>query len=99
MGRKAGGKDFSPRVRSIVDQVLEKMEKGGDARKLLEKQFREDFAGTLRAVAQYAPKQVDMSLTQTVSVDTTQVTDEILQQIINAKREADSTSEGPAPLH
>ena len=61
-GRRAGGTDFSPRVRSIVDQVLEKMEKAGDARALLEAQFREDFAGTLRAVASYVPKQIDMKV-------------------------------------
>jgi len=84
-GRRAGGKDFSPRARSIIDQVLEKMQGNGDARKLLEAQFNEDFAGTLRAVAAFAPKQVDMTLDQQVSVDTTQLSKDVLTEMFSQK--------------
>jgi hypothetical protein len=75
MGKRAGGKDFAPRVRSLVDQVFNKLEENGDARDLLEKQFKEDFAGTLRAVAAYAPKQIDMSVNQEDAPETIGTTD------------------------
>ena len=59
MGRRLGGKDFAPRVRSVVDRVLEKLEKAGDADKLMEAALREDYIGTLAKIASYAPKQVE----------------------------------------
>ena len=85
MGRKAGGKDFAPRVRSIVDRVLENLEDTGKAEKLLKEQFESDFAGTLRAVSAFAPKQIDVDVEKTVSIDTTELTQEVLQELFAEK--------------
>ncbi len=98
-GRRAGGTDFSPRVRSIVDQVLEKMEKAGDARALLEAQFREDFAGTLRAVASYAPKQIDMTLDQQVTIDTTKLTREVVEALYLSEDPSDHNEGTSTAVH
>ena len=63
MPKRAGGRDFAPRVRSIVDRVVEKLEKGGDADRLLEDQLREDYVGTLAKLAHYTTKQIDVTTT------------------------------------
>jgi hypothetical protein len=61
-GRHAGGPDFTGRVRALIERVLVKMETKGDAETLLTKAFEEDFAGTLRAMAAYAPKEQTINL-------------------------------------
>jgi len=61
-GRRPGGRDFGPRVRSIVDRVLERLEANGDVDRLLTQAFEDDFPGTLRAVAAYAPKIIDATV-------------------------------------
>jgi hypothetical protein len=99
MGKRAGGKDFSPRVRSIIDQVLETMEKSGDARKLLKKQFEDDFAGTLRAVASFAPKQVDMTLDQQLTVDTTQLSKDVLTQLFSQEQSIEDNQSPDTAVH
>lgn len=93
MGKRAGGKDFAPRVRSLVDRVLEKLQLDGDAEELLEQAFRDDFAGTLKAMSAYAPKQVDMSLDQQVSLDTTQLSREVLTEMFSEKSRRDAESD------
>jgi hypothetical protein len=93
MGRKAGGKDFAPRVRSVLDRALEKLELKGDADKLMEQALKDDFIGTLQRMAGYAPKTVDMTLEQTVLLDTTQLTTDVLNTMFAAK-EADEHNEG-----
>ena len=95
MGRRAGGKDFAPRIRSMVDRVLEKMHDTGKAEELLTKAFNEDFVGTARAMAAYAPKQVDIDLEQNVSIDTTALSKDVLNEMfaIKEKREAGHDSQ------
>ena len=66
MGRRAGGRDFAPRVRSCIDRVLEALEQSGDADALMEAAFREDYVGTLAKVAAYAPKQVEAVITSSI---------------------------------
>ena len=90
MGRRAGGRDFAPRVRSVVDRVLEALQKNGDADKLLGRQFRDDFAGTLRALSAYVPKQLDVDLT-------THTIEEFVTNAATAQVADDSTEE--AKLH
>ena len=65
-GRKPGGRDFAPRVRSCIDRVLEKLEAKGDADILMEQALKEDFVGTLQKVASYAPKQVEAVITSSI---------------------------------
>lgn len=98
-GRRSGGKDFSPRVRSLVDQVLEKMQESGDARKLLEAQFTEDFAGTLRAVAAFAPKQVDMAIDQQISIDTTQLSREVVEALYGLEEPSEHNEKPTSAVH
>jgi hypothetical protein len=61
MGRRAGGRDFAPRVRSAVDRVLEELEKNGDADKLIKAQLENDFAGTIAKFAAYTTKHIDIT--------------------------------------
>jgi len=86
-GKRAGGRDFGPRVRSIFDRVLEKLELRQDADKLMEKALLDDFVGTIQKMSQYAPKQVDIALEQTVSLDTTKVSQDILQALFEGRRD------------
>jgi hypothetical protein len=92
-GRRAGGPDFSGRVRSLFDRSLEKLELKGDADKLMQAALKDDFIGTIQRMASYAPKQVDMTLEQTVLLDTTQLTTDVLNTMFAAK-EADEHNEG-----
>ena len=69
MGRKAGGKDFAPRVRSLVERVVAKLEQNGDAEKLLREQFEADFAGTLSKLQSYAIKQGSLEINGTLSLE------------------------------
>jgi hypothetical protein len=62
-GRRPGGKDFAPRARSVIDRVIAKLEANGDADRLLEAAFIDDFVGTLQKVAPYAPKVIDLDVT------------------------------------
>jgi hypothetical protein len=95
-GKRAGGKDFAPRIRSMFDRALEKLELRGDADKLMEAALKEDFVGTVQRMAAYAPKQVDMSVDQTVTIDTTQITEETLRGLFTSN----DTDKGTSPeLH
>lgn len=61
-GRRPGGKDFAPRMRSAIDRVLAKLEEGGDIDKLLEAAIREDIVGAMAALAKYAPQQIEAKI-------------------------------------
>ena len=98
-GRRPGGKDFAPRVRSSIDRALEKLEDTGEADTLLMAAFRDDFVGTLQKMAAYAPKVVDMSLETTVSVDTTQLSQAILQEMFAEKEKRDTTQPSDRQIH
>ena len=87
MGRKAGGKDFAPRVRSLFDIALKEMIADGTLLPKLKKQLADDPAGTIQRFAGYAPKQVDMTLDQHVTIDRTEVS-ETDMAIIKALKEA-----------
>lgn len=62
MGRKAGGKDFAPRVRSLFDIALKELLASGKLLPKLKEQLLSDPAGTFRAMSAYAPKQVELSV-------------------------------------
>ena len=96
MGKKAGGKDFAPRVRSMFDRALEKLELKGDADKLMEQALTDDFMGTVQKMASYAPKQVDMTLDQQVTIDTTQLTREVIESLYQLE-EPNGSNEGTTP--
>jgi hypothetical protein len=55
-GRKRGGKDFAPRVRSAVDPVIKRLEKNGEIDSILLQAIREDPINSLQKLASYAPK-------------------------------------------
>jgi hypothetical protein len=93
MGRKAGGKDFSPRVRSLFDIAIRESLADGTLLSKLKEQLRDDPVGTMQKMAGYAPKQVDMTLEQTVLLDTTQLTTDVLNTMFAAK-EADEHNQG-----
>jgi len=50
----------------LVERVVAKLEKNGDADKLLEAQIRDDMAGTLQKLSPYAPKQVEALVTHSI---------------------------------
>jgi hypothetical protein len=89
-GKRPGGKDFSPRVRSLFDRALEKFEKTGDAEVAMQKALQDDFIGTLQRMAAYAPKQVDMSLEQVTPVDTTALSPALLKEMFEERMKRDS---------
>ncbi len=91
-GKKAGGKDFAPRVRSMFDRALEKLELKGDADKLMEAALKEDFVGTIQRMSAYAPKPVDMTLDQTVTVDSTMLGDEVLSALFERRQDEQERS-------
>jgi hypothetical protein len=76
MGRKAGGKDFSPRVRSLFDIAIKETLANGTLLPKLKEQLLEDPAGTIQKMSGYAPKQVNMDIDQKVTVDTTKASAE-----------------------
>lgn len=91
-GRRPGGRDFTPRLRSLIDRVLQNWDNSGKAEKALNAALEEDFVGTLQRLSAYAPKQVDMAVEQSLSIDTTQLSAEALQVIFaeRERRESDS---------
>ena len=95
MGKRAGGRDFAPRVRSLVDRVLENWNDTGKAEKALNEALEADFVGTLQRLASYAPKQVDMAVEQSLSIDTTQLSAEALEAIFAEKERREQDSTGP----
>ncbi len=96
-GRKPGGKDFSPRVRSLFDHAIREELKNGTLLDTLRQQLREDPVGTMQKMAPYAPKQVDVDMQQTVTVDTTQLSDQLLREVILGIR--DEPAEANTPVH
>ncbi len=87
MGRKAGGKDFSPRVRALFDIAIKELLASGKLLPKLKEQLLNDPAGTMQRMAQYAPKQVDMKIDQAVTLDTTAMADNVLEEIFNRRRD------------
>jgi hypothetical protein len=65
-GRKPGGKDFAPRVRSAVDRVIKRLEKNGEIDSILLQAIREDPINSLQKLASYAPKQLEATVTHTI---------------------------------
>ena len=99
MGRKSGGKDFAPRVRSFFDRELEAFIKTPSASKQMQQALRDDLVGTCAKMAAYAPKVVDMSLETTVSVDTTQLSEAILQEMFAEKESRVTTQAVDRQIH
>jgi hypothetical protein len=60
-GKRAGGRDFAPRVRCAFDRVLEGMESRKELDPLLLAAMKEDPIGTISKMASYAPKQLDIT--------------------------------------
>ena len=83
----------------MVDRALERLEKTGDAEKYIDRALKEDFVGTLQRLASYAPKQVDMSLEQTVAIDTTQLSKEILREMFTEKEKREGPAASPQQIH
>jgi len=96
MGRKAGGKDFSPRVRSLFDIAIRETLDDGTLLPKLKAQLREDPAGTIQRMSGYAPKQVDMTLDQQVTIDTTKLTREVVEALYLSE-DASDHNEGTTP--
>jgi len=99
MGRKAGGKDFAPRVRSMFDRALEKLELKGDADSLMEKALTEDFVGTIQRMSGYAPKTLDMTLDQQVTIDTTTLSREVVEAIYQSEESSDNNEGTTSAVH
>lgn len=85
MGKRAGGRDFAPRVRSAVSRVLECLEEKGDLDALLMDAMQKDLVGTLSALAKYAPQQIDMAV-ENAPIDTTSLSPDILHTIFEERR-------------
>ncbi len=96
MGRKAGGKDFSPRVRSLFNIALKELLASGKLLPKLKEQLLEDPAGTIQKMSGYAPKQVDMTLDQQVTIDTTKLTREVVEALYLSEDPSDH-NEGTTP--
>ena len=73
-GKRPGGRDFAPRVRSAFDRVLAKLEQGGDIDILIEEQLRADCVGTLAKAAGYVPKQIEAVITNSIEDFVTGIT-------------------------
>ena len=88
-GKRVGGKDFSPRVRSLFDIAIKEALADGSLLKKLKQQLLEDPAGTIQRMAQYAPKQHDINVEQTVTVQSTEVSQTDME-IIKTLRAAEN---------
>jgi len=88
MARPQGGKDFAPLVRSALARACR--DPKVDLEKKLAKALMEDPVGTLKSLAAYAPKQVDVNqdVTYNVSVTESERTDMALVRQLRAAREA-----------
>ena len=99
MGRKAGGKDFSPRVRSLFDIAIKETLADGSLLPRLKEQLREDPAGTIQRMSGYAPKQHDIDVNQSLSLDTTKLTREVLEALYTTKDDNEHNESSDRPIH
>lgn len=99
MSRKARA-DLMPEIRGGIKRAFKAMaDNGRPISTIWIEMFEQDPFNAMRLAIAAHPKEMQVDIEQTVTLDTTQMTPDVLQQVINERRLPIATQEPDSPVH